>query len=140
MQHLVSCHLFNIMVVSPVISIIIIILTQMFLFKIGSLGDSGGPIFQYDAMGAPVVVGVLHGAYGCARGRYPSVFERTSAHVGFFLRHGIKRSYDAVAVFAGDDFVPVDKPRMGTMFLSGTAMVVVMLLAKLCHSYRTMMV
>lgn len=48
-------------------------------------GDSGGPIFQYDDVDRPVLVGVASIAVQCSTTDVPTVYVRTSAFIGSFI-------------------------------------------------------
>lgn len=51
---------------------------------VDSQGDSGGPIFQYDINGDPVVVGTVSFGPKCGSPEPPGVYARTSAHTSLF--------------------------------------------------------
>lgn len=48
-----------------------------------SRGDSGGPLFQYDANDNPVLLGVVSRGVRCADAQYPGLYVRTAAHTDF---------------------------------------------------------
>lgn len=48
-------------------------------------GDSGGPIFQYDELDRPVLIGVASIAVECSTTEVPTVYVRVSAFIGPFI-------------------------------------------------------
>lgn len=50
-----------------------------------SFSDSGGPIFQYDREGIPVLLGIASFAYKCGLERIPTVYVRVSPFVFDFF-------------------------------------------------------
>lgn len=65
---------------------------SIFLFPDVSHGDSGGPVFQYDESGEPVLVGVVTGSDGCGISLYPTIAERIWQHYKLI-------SFDSAIVF-----------------------------------------
>lgn len=48
-----------------------------------SLGDSGGPMIQFDDRGDAVLVGIVSTGIGCGNSSFPGVYLRTGAHADF---------------------------------------------------------
>lgn len=65
---------------------------------IDSYGDSGGPLFQYDASNEPVLVGIVSSGLGCAERNYPGVYVRVSKFNKFIPRAGVTRATAVVTV------------------------------------------
>lgn len=59
------------------------LLTLLFLWS--SPGDSGGPVFQYDNTGVPVLLGIASLAYKCSSQNVPVVFVRVEPYLSTFL-------------------------------------------------------
>lgn len=48
-----------------------------------SVGDSGGPLIQYDTAGEPVLVGIAIAVVLCGSAGYPSLYTRIAGFVDF---------------------------------------------------------
>lgn len=70
---------------------------------IDSYGDSGGPLFQYNARNEPVLIGIVSSGEGCAEPAYPGIYVRVSRHNRFLPRDGVSRTMSVVSVILGPD-------------------------------------
>lgn len=51
-------------------------------------GDSGGPLFQFDNAGNPVLIGTVNAGVACGLFNYPAMFMRVSSYVGWMQSIG----------------------------------------------------
>lgn len=77
-----------------------------FLWHI-SHGDSGGPVFQYDEFGEPVLVGIITGSEGCGIKTYPIIAERTWPYYDFIPSESVIFTNNTEPVFSPDVNLPL---------------------------------
>lgn len=69
-----------------------------------SYGDSGGPLFVYNARNEPVLVGLVSSGLGCAEKNFPGVYVRISKYNLFIPRDiGVTRTSSVVTVISHND-------------------------------------
>lgn len=80
-----------------------------------SLGDSGGPLIQYDTSNEPVLVGVISFGYKCAQPRFPGVYVRLHNHITWLSTNGVEfREGGEVETIYRPDLTGAKEPSKGS--------------------------
>lgn len=79
--------------------------------RVCSIGDSGGPLFQYDENDEPVLVGVVSRGVGCADADFPGIYVRTATYADFLDLDQVKRTESTDEVMFNDqELAPTGPP------------------------------
>lgn len=118
---------------------------KIHLLLLISLGDSGGPIIQYNRRNEPILVGITSFGYMCAQRNFPGVYVRISAFLEWLQNKTVdfKNVSETVQIFdTSQGNEPKNRPIndetrfiiIGAIILSSFILIICMVF---CYRYFT---
>lgn len=84
-----------------------------------SVGDSGGPLIQYDTDGKPVLVGIAIAVILCGSAGYPSLYTRITGFMDFLPTEGVVLT-DQLSPVLFPESTPVVNPEISSPYPQST--------------------